>query len=82
MILAQAAEVVQKSDFLLHLQPLGYGLIAIGAAIGIGILVNGALQAIARQPEAEPKIKPLMFVGAALIEGFALIALVFTFISK
>ncbi len=80
MILAQAAEVAVKSPYLL--QSLGYGLAAIGAGIGIGILVNGALQGIARQPEAEGKIKPLMFVGAALIEGFALIALVFTFISK
>ncbi len=80
MILAQVTEVV-KATYSVN-QPLGYGLAAVGAGIGIGLLVAGALQGIARQPEAENKIKPLMFIGAALVEGFALIALVFTFIAK
>ena len=36
---------------------LGLGIAAIGAGIGQGIAANGALQGMARQPEAIPKIQ-------------------------
>ena len=51
---------------------LGAGLVTIGAGIGIGKLAASALEGIARQPEAQPKIQTTMLIAAALIEGIAL----------
>ena len=46
-------------------------LIAIGA--GIAVLTGiGAVDAIARQPEAEPKIKVNLVLGCALAEATAI----------
>ena len=53
-------------------------LIAIGAGIavltgvGIGIATSKAVDAIARQPEAEPKIKVNLVLGCALAEATAI----------
>jgi F-type H+-transporting ATPase subunit c len=51
---------------------IGAGLVTIGAALGIGKLAAAALEGIARQPEAQPKIQTAMLIAAALIEGVAL----------
>lgn len=64
----------------LPLASVGAGLCAIGASLGLGMVVSSALQSIARQPELAPKIQVLMFIGAALIEGFALFAIVICFL--
>ena len=61
---------------------LAVGLGAIGPGIGIGIIVAGALDAIGRNPEAQGKITPLMFVGIAFTEALAIFALVIGFIVK
>ena len=45
-------------------------LIAIGA--GIGLATSKAVDAIARQPEAEPKIKINLVLGCALAEATAI----------
>lgn len=58
---------------------LAVGLGAIGPGAGIGIVVSGALQAIARNPEAEGTIRTNMFIGIALAEGLAILALVISF---
>ncbi len=55
---------------------IGAGLAAIGAGIGVGIIGNGALNAIARQPEATNDIRTNMFITAALVEGVALFGIV------
>ena len=51
-------------------------LIAIGAAIavltGIGIATSKAVEAIARQPEAEGKISKTLLLGCALAEATAI----------
>ena len=60
---------------------LGLGLAVIGAGIGIGQVVSAALNGIARQPEAANKLQTIMFIGAALIEGVALIAILFCFLA-
>ena len=60
---------------------LGLGLAVIGAGIGIGQVVAAALNGIARQPEAASKLQTVMFIGAALIEGVALIAILFCFLA-
>ena len=54
------------------ISPLGVGTVVIGAAYGIGRLAQAAMEAIARQPEAAPKIQVSMLIAAALIEGVAL----------
>ena len=48
---------------------VGAGLAAVGAGIGIGQIGKGAVEAIARQPEATGKIQTAMLIAAALIEG-------------
>lgn len=61
---------------------LAVGLGVIGPGIGIGIIVSGALDAIGRNPEAQGKITPLMFIGIAFTEALAIFALVIGFILK
>ena len=65
---------------LLELQPgfgaIGAGLAAIGAGIGVGMIGKGAVEAIARQPEATNDIRANMILAAALVEGVALLAAV------
>ncbi len=51
-------------------------LAAIGAGIGIGQIGKGAVEAIARQPEAVNDIRTNMILTAALIEGVALFAVI------
>ena len=52
------------------------GLAALGAGIGIGHIGNGAMQAIARQPEAVNDLRANIILMAALIEGAAFFAMV------
>jgi F-type H+-transporting ATPase subunit c len=56
---------------------VGFG--AIGPGIGIGILVNGALQAIGRNPEAEGALRTNMFLGIVFAESLFIISLVIGF---
>jgi F-type H+-transporting ATPase subunit c len=65
---------------LLEIQPgygaIGAGFAAIGAGIGVGLIGKGAVEAIARQPEATNDIRANMILAAALVEGVALLAAV------
>lgn len=54
---------------------VGAGLIVIGAGIGLGQIGRGAMEGIARQPEASGKIQTAMIIIAALLEGLAFGAL-------
>ena len=47
-------------------------LTGIGAGIGIGIATSKAVEAIARQPEAEGKISKSLLLGCALAEATAI----------
>jgi F-type H+-transporting ATPase subunit c len=60
--------------------PIGAGLAAIGAGIGIGQIGGKAVEAIARQPEAISKIQTNMIIAMALVEGVALFAVVVSMI--
>ena len=51
---------------------LGAGIVALGAAFGIGKIGSAAMEAIARQPEASSKVQTAMIIASALIEGVAL----------
>ena len=55
---------------------IGAGLAVIGAGIGIGNIGGGAVQAIARQPEAIGDIRSNMIIASALVEGVAFFAIV------
>ena len=49
---------------------------AIGAGAGIGILVGGAVQGMARNPDASGNIQTNMILGIAFAEAIAIYALV------
>ncbi len=53
----------------------GAGMVAIGAAFGIGKLSAAAFESMARQPETAGTIFTTTLVTAALIEGFTFFAL-------
>jgi F-type H+-transporting ATPase subunit c len=53
---------------------LGAGMALIGGGLGIGLVGKGAVESIARQPEAAGKIQINMILAAALIEGATLFA--------
>ena len=55
---------------------IGAGLAALGAGVGIGQIGKGAVEAIARQPEATNDIRANMILTAALVEGAAFFAMV------
>jgi F-type H+-transporting ATPase subunit c len=55
---------------------VGAGLAAIGAGIGIGQIGKGAVESIARQPEAMNDIRANMILTAAFVEGVALFAVI------
>ncbi len=51
-------------------------LTGIGAGIGLGIATSKAVEAVARQPEADSKITKLLISGGALAEATAVYGLV------
>lgn len=53
---------------------MGFG--ALGPAIGIGWLVSKAMEALGRNPEAQPVIQTNMILGIAFVEAIAIYALV------
>lgn len=59
---------------------MGYGLAAIGPAIGVGIVVGKTVESVARQPELQGRLTGLMFLGIAFTEALAFIAIAVAFI--
>lgn len=59
---------------------IAVGLGAIGPGLGMGAAVAAAIDGTVRQPEAEGKVRTLMFIGLAFMEALALYALVIAFI--
>jgi F-type H+-transporting ATPase subunit c len=57
------------------------GIAVLGGGIGIGMVGKGAVESIARQPEAAGKIQINMILAAALIEGATLFAVVVGFLA-
>lgn len=85
-LLATVVHLAQEAGAALDFSPIGkglvYGLAAIGPGIGIGIIFGKAIEAVARQPEAQGLVQPLMFLGFALAEALALFGFVLFFILK
>lgn len=63
-----------------QLLAIAIGLGALGAAIGDGLVVSSFIQAVARQPEMESKLRTNMFLGIAFAEGTFFIALAMAFL--
>lgn len=59
---------------------LVFGLATIGPGVGIGLIVAKTVESIARQPESENTLRPLMFIGVAFVEAFAILGFVLSFI--
>ena len=55
---------------------LAMGLGALGPGIGIGILGYGAMQGLARNPEARGPIQTNMMIAIALAEAIGIYALI------
>ncbi|MBW6473622.1 MAG: ATP synthase F0 subunit C [Anaerolineaceae bacterium] len=69
-------ELIQAAKF------IGAGLSmigALGAGIGIGLLVQGALNGMARNPDAYGNILTTMILGIAFAEAIAIYCLVVSF---
>lgn len=71
-----AEAVTAPKSIALGLGAIGAGLALVGGGIGIGLIGNGAVGAVARQPEAGGQIFQTMIISAALIEGATLFAVV------
>jgi F-type H+-transporting ATPase subunit c len=58
-----------------NIATVGYGLAAIGPAIGVGIVVGKTIEGTARQPELSGRLQTLMYIGIAFTEALALIGI-------
>jgi len=47
---------------------IGIGIAALGVGIGLGLIGYGALQGMARQPEAIAKLQVVMLIALAFVE--------------
>ncbi|MDR3691241.1 MAG: ATP synthase F0 subunit C [Fimbriimonas sp.] len=54
---------------------LGLGIAALGCGLGLGWIGNGALQGMARQPEAIGKLQIQMLIALAFVELVFLLTL-------
>jgi len=54
----------------------GVALAAFGGALGQGRAVAAALEGLARQPEAGPRLLTLLIIGLAFVESLTIYALV------
>lgn len=61
-----------------HLNYAAIAFAVLGAAYGISKIGSHAMDAIARQPEAASKVQAAMLIACGLIEGAALIGLLFS----
>jgi F-type H+-transporting ATPase subunit c len=55
---------------------LAIGIGALGPGLGIGLLVAKAMEAIGRNPEAQPVVQQTMILGMAFAEAIAIYAFV------
>ena len=59
---------------------IGYGLAAIGGGIGVGLIFAAYMTSVARQPESQRTLLPMLFMGFAVVEALAILGLVLAFI--
>jgi F-type H+-transporting ATPase subunit c len=61
---------------------LTYALPALGAAIGIGVIGGGALNALGRNPEKLSEIRTLMITAIVFADSLAIIGIIVAIIAK
>jgi len=49
--------------------------------LGVGLIFASAIQSVARQPEMAKQLTTLMYIGMALVEGMALLGVVFCYLA-
>lgn len=59
---------------------IGYGIAALGPALGIGLACYGCCTATARQPEMAGRLFTNFIIGAALAEALGIFGFVLAFI--
>lgn len=59
---------------------IGIAIGVLGPAVAMGMAISRALDALARQPEAEKSIMRTLFIGLAMIESLAIYVLVIVLI--
>ena len=59
---------------------IGYGLAAIGGGIGVGLIFAAYMTSVARQPESQRTLQPMLFMGFAVVEALAILGLVLAII--
>lgn len=59
---------------------LSIAIATVGPGIAMGIAISKALDALARQPDAEKSIMRTLFIGLAMIESLAIYCLVIVLI--
>ena len=60
---------------------IGYGLAAIGPAIGVGIVVGKTIEGVSHQPELRGDLQGMMLLGLALTEAITFYALLISFVA-
>jgi F-type H+-transporting ATPase subunit c len=68
-------DVTTVAELTGNIATVGYGLAAIGPAIGVGIVVGKTIESVARQPELQGKLQVLMYIGIAFTEALAFIGI-------
>lgn len=61
---------------------LTYAIPAIGAALGVGLIGAGALNAAGRNPEKIGDIRTLMITAIVFADSLAIIGIIVAFIAK
>ncbi len=61
---------------------MAYALPALGAAIGIGLIGNGALTALGRNPEKLSEIRTLMITAIVFADSLAIIGIIVGFLAQ
>ncbi|GAA5148913.1 hypothetical protein GCM10023340_23430 [Nocardioides marinquilinus] len=62
------------------LNMVGLGLAAIGPGIGIGLIFAAFVSGVARQPEAESKLRSIAILGFVLAEQLFIIGVALAFV--
>lgn len=73
-LISSAVDVVSQSKA--FGAAIAIGLAAAAGAIGMGIAIAKAVEGIARQPEAEGKIRTVLMLGLVFIETAIIYALI------
>ena len=61
---------------------LTYALPALGAAIGVGLIGYGALNALGRNPEKAAEIRTMMITAIVFSDSLAIIGIIVAYMAK